>query len=81
MPSGATEAEKAAQGNTPASVIGTFEDHPDDVTVISTADETGTALTTDTGGGLIVANRVSATTFGRGCAGCTPSAPTRAGCT
>lgn len=65
----ATEAEKAAQGNTPASVIGTFEDHPDDVTVISTADETGTALTTDTGGGLIVANRVSATTFGRGCAG------------
>lgn len=65
----ATEAEKAAQGNTPASVIGTFEDHPNDVTVISTADETGTALTTDTGGGLIVANRVSATTFGRGCAG------------
>ena len=65
----ATEEEKAAQGNTPASVIGTFEDHPDDVTVIATADETGTALTTDTGGGLIVANRVSATTFGRGCAG------------
>lgn len=77
----ATEAEKAAQGNTPASVIGTFEDHPDDVTVISTADETGTALTTDTGGGLIVANRVSATTFGRAAPGCTPSAPTRAGCT
>lgn len=65
----ATAEEKAAQGNSPANVIGTFEAHPDDVTVISTADETGTALTTDTGGGLIVANRVSATTFGRGCAG------------
>ncbi len=65
----ATAQEKAAQGNSPANVIGTFADHPDDVTVIATADETGTALTTDTGGGLIVANRVSATTFGRGCAG------------
>lgn len=41
----------------------------DDVAIIVTADETGTALTTDTGGGTIVANRLSATTYGRGCAG------------
>lgn len=65
----ATAEEKAAQGNSPANVIGVFAQHEDDVSVIATADETGTALTTDTGGGLIVANRVSATTFGRGCAG------------
>ncbi len=65
----ATAEEKAAQGNSFANVIGVFAGHEDDVSVIATADETGTALTTDTGGGLIVANRVSATTFGRGCAG------------
>ncbi|MBP1736477.1 MAG: hypothetical protein H6Q60_358 [Oscillospiraceae bacterium] len=41
----------------------------DDIAIIVTADETGTALTTDTGGGTIVANRLSATTYGRGCAG------------
>ena len=41
----------------------------DDVAILVTADETGTALTTDTGGGVIVANRISATTYGRGCAG------------
>ena len=41
----------------------------DDIAVLVTADETGTALTTDTGGGVIVANRISATTYGRGCAG------------
>ena len=40
-----------------------------DVAILVTADETGTALTTDTGGGVIVANRISATTYGRGCAG------------
>ena len=40
-----------------------------DVAIIVTADETGTALTTDTGGGVIVANRVSATTYGSGCGG------------
>ncbi|MGM9615189.1 MAG: hypothetical protein ACI3W7_06675 [Oscillospiraceae bacterium] len=40
-----------------------------DVSVIVTADETGTALTTDTGGGVIVANRISATTYGSGCGG------------
>lgn len=41
----------------------------EDVAILVTADETGTALTTDTGGGVIVANRLSATTYGRGCAG------------
>jgi hypothetical protein len=41
----------------------------DDIAILVTADETGTALTTDTGGGTIVANRLSATTYGRGCAG------------
>jgi hypothetical protein len=41
----------------------------DDIAILVTADETGTALTTDTGGGVIVANRLSATTYGRGCAG------------
>ena len=45
------------------------EDIDDDIAVLVTADETGTALTTDTGGGVIVANRISATTYGRGCAG------------
>ena len=42
---------------------------PDGTSVLVTADETGTALTTDTGGGVIVANNISATTYGRGCAG------------
>ena len=41
----------------------------EDIAVMVTADETGTALTTDTGGGVIVANRISAVTYGRGCAG------------
>ena len=41
----------------------------EDIAVIVTADETGTALTTDSGGGVIVANRTFATTYGRGCAG------------
>lgn len=41
----------------------------EDVAILVTADETGTALTTDTGGGVIIANRLSATTYGRGCAG------------
>ncbi len=41
----------------------------EDIAVLVTADETGTALTTDTGGGAIIANRISATTYGRGCAG------------
>ncbi len=41
----------------------------EDIAIIVTADETGTALTTDTGGGVIVANRLSATTYGSGCGG------------
>lgn len=41
----------------------------EDIAVLVTADETGTALTTDSGGGIIIANRLSATTYGRGCAG------------
>ena len=41
----------------------------EDIAILVTADETGTALTTDTGGGAIIANRISATTYGRGCAG------------
>ena len=45
------------------------EDVDEDIAILVTADETGTALTTDTGGGVIVANRISATTYGRGCAG------------
>lgn len=45
------------------------EDIDEDIAVIVTADETGTALTTDSGGGVIVANRTFATTYGRGCAG------------
>ncbi len=45
------------------------ENIDEDIAVLVTADETGTALTTDTGGGVIVANRISATTYGRGCAG------------
>ncbi len=50
-----------------APVFSQVED--EDIAIIVTADETGTALTTDTGGGVIVANRLSATTYGRGCAG------------
>jgi len=45
------------------------ENVEEDVAIIVTADETGTALTTDTGGGVIVANRLSATTYGSGCGG------------
>ena len=45
------------------------DDIDGDIAAIVTADETGTALTTDSGGGVIVANRTFATTYGRGCAG------------
>ena len=48
---------------------GVYEDHPDDVTVIVTGDEAGTALATDSGGGVIVANNVVTKTFGLRCAG------------
>ncbi|OON85640.1 hypothetical protein BXO88_11160 [Oribacterium sp. C9] len=48
---------------------GVFEEHASEVTAIVTGDESGTALATDTGGGVIVANRVSTKTYGLRCAG------------
>lgn len=48
---------------------GVFASHNDDQTSIVTGDEAGTALATDTGGGVIVANQVSTKTFGLRCAG------------
>ena len=48
---------------------GVYEEHPDDVTVVVTGDEAGTALATDSGGGVIVANQVVTKTFGLRCAG------------
>ena len=48
---------------------GVYQDHPDDVTVVVTGDEAGTALATDSGGGVIVANQVTTKTFGLRCAG------------
>ena len=48
---------------------GVYEEHADDVTVIVTGDEAGTALATDTGGGVIVANQAVTKTFGLRCAG------------
>ncbi len=44
-------------------------DRDDSVTVILTGDEAGTALATDTGGGIIVANRVVTKAFGNGSGG------------
>lgn len=64
----AERAELTEDWNTPARPV--YETNVDgDVAIIVTADETGTALTTDTGGGVIVANRLSATTYGSGCGG------------
>lgn len=48
---------------------GVYQEHPDDVTVVVTGDEAGTALATDFGGGVIVANQVTTKTFGLRCAG------------
>lgn len=48
---------------------GVYEDHADNVSVIVTGDEAGTALATDSGGGVIVANNVVTKTFGLRCAG------------
>lgn len=48
---------------------GVYEDHDDNVTVVVTGDEAGTALATDSGGGVIVANNVVTKTFGLRCAG------------
>ena len=50
-------------------ITGVFEEHSDDTTVIITGDESGTALATDTGGGVIVANQVLTKTYGLRCAG------------
>lgn len=48
---------------------GVYQDHAEDVTVVVTGDEAGTALATDSGGGVIVANQVVTKTFGLRCAG------------
>ena len=48
---------------------GVYKSHDDDVTVVVTGDEAGTALATDSGGGVIVANQVVTKTFGLRCAG------------
>ena len=50
-------------------MVGDFDEHPENVTAIITGDEAGTALATDSGGGVIVANQVSTKTFGLRCAG------------
>ncbi|SFG36191.1 hypothetical protein [Oribacterium sp. WCC10] len=51
------------QRNDDDKMEGVFEEHPSDVTAIVTGDESGTALATDTGGGVIVANQVSTKTY------------------
>jgi len=51
------------------SMEGVYADHADDVTVVVTGDEAGTALATDSGGGLIVANQTVTKTYGLRCAG------------
>lgn len=55
--------------NAEGAMEGVYQDHPDDVTVVVTGDEAGTALATDSGGGVIVANQVVTKTFGLRCAG------------
>ena len=55
--------------NAEGSMEGVYQEHPEDVTVIVTGDEAGTALATDSGGGVIVANQVVTKTFGLRCAG------------
>lgn len=64
----AERAEVTQDWNTAAKPV-FAEGVDEDIAIIVTADETGTALTTDTGGGVIVANRLSATTYGSGCGG------------
>ena len=54
-----------AEGN----MEGVYAEHDDNVTVVVTGDEAGTALATDSGGGVIVANNVVTKTFGLRCAG------------
>lgn len=69
----ATKRPDAALGtmarNSKGEMEGVYEDHDDDVTVVVTGDEAGTALATDSGGGVIVANQVVTKTFGLRCAG------------
>ena len=69
----ATKRPDAALGtmarNSKGEMEGVYKDHDDDVTVIVTGDEAGTALATDSGGGVIVANQVVTKTFGLRCAG------------
>lgn len=48
---------------------GVFEEHDEDVTLVVTAADAGTALATDTGGGVIVANRTLTKTYGLRSAG------------
>ncbi len=55
--------------NADGAMEGVYEDHPDNVSVVVTGDEAGTALATDSGGGVIVANSVVTKTFGLRCAG------------
>lgn len=55
--------------NAEGSMEGVYQDHDEDVTVVVTGDEAGTALATDSGGGVIVANQVVTKTFGLRCAG------------
>ena len=50
-------------------MTGVFAEHDLDQTAIVTGDESGTALATDTGGGVILANQVTTKTFGLRCAG------------
>ena len=55
--------------NADGDMEGVYEEHADNVTVVVTGDEAGTALATDSGGGVIVANNVVTKTFGLRCAG------------
>ena len=55
--------------NADGDMEGVYKDHADNVSVVVTGDEAGTALATDSGGGVIVANNVVTKTFGLRCAG------------
>ena len=48
---------------------GVFEEHDEDVTLVVTAADAGTALATDTGGGVIAANNILTKTYGLRSAG------------
>ena len=55
--------------NADGDMEGVYQPHDGNVTVVVTGDEAGTALATDSGGGVIVANNVVTKTFGLRCAG------------